>query len=197
MTDLPLPTRRDEVLSYLETRRSNLAKTMEGPGPSEEERNKLLTIACRVPDHRKLEPWRFIVFEGEARRRAGNIVAEVYKRQNPDHPDDRQEFEAARFMRAPLVVAVVSSPKDCPRGTPKWEQQLSAGAVCLTLCQAAQASGWGAQWLTEWYAYDVDVTAALGVEPDEVIAGFIYIGTATLAPSERARPDLEALLTEF
>lgn len=111
-------------------------------------------------------------------------------RANPKAPQDRAIFEGQRFLRAPTVVAVISSPVQCPRGTPEWEQILSAGAVCFNLCLAAQAQGFGAQWLTEWYAYDSDVQVALGIKSSEKIAGFIYIGAVSDAPSERARPDL-------
>lgn len=194
---MTLPQKNDAVLTYLKTRRSNLAKTMIGPGPSPQERDQLLSIAARVPDHRKLAPWRFILFEGEGRARAGEIVAQAYERAHPDHPEDRRAFEAERFTRAPLVVGVISAPVDCPRGTPKWEQQLSAGAVCFALCMAAQASGFASQWLTEWYAYDEDVTTALGIGRDETVAGFIYIGTASQAPTERTRPDVQSRATHF
>lgn len=197
MTDFPLPTRRDEVLHFLETRRSNLAKLMSEPGPDANEQAQLLTIAARVPDHRKLAPWRFIRFEKDGRRRAGQIIADAYKAANPDHPEDRVQFEAQRFLRAPLVIGVVSSPQACPRGTPEWEQQLSAGAVCFNLCLAAQASGWGAQWLTEWYAYDAKVCTKFGLNRNESIAGFIYIGTATQKASKRSRPDVTSILSTF
>jgi len=61
------------------------------------------------------------------------------------------------------------------------------------MCLAAQAHGFGAQWLTEWYAFDANVKAALGVEAGERVAGFIYIGTATTEPTERSRPNLDKL----
>ena len=101
-------------------------------------------------------------------------------------------FQSSSNQRAPkeLDIAVISAPLDCPRGTPKWEQQLSAGAVCFNLCLAAQASGFGAQWLTEWYAYDPRVQAHMGLSDGEQIAGFIYIGTPTQAASPRTRPEL-------
>ena len=113
---------------------------------------------------------------------------------NPDAPADRAIFEGARLTRAPLVITVISSPKDCPRGTPKWEQELSSGVVCFNLCLAAQAHGFGAQWLTEWYAYDSAVNAALGLQKGERISGFIYIGTPQAQASERARPSLENVM---
>jgi nitroreductase len=197
MTDtaFPLPTRNDAVLDFLSNRRSNLSKAMSEPGPSEAELERILTIGMRVPDHRKLSPWRITVWQGAARARIGETLRALYVEDNPDHPQERQDFEAKRFLRAPLVLGVYYAPVDCLRGTPKWEQQLSAGAVCFNLCLAAQASGYGAQWLTEWYAYDDRARDALGLNEEEDVAGFIHIGTPTLNASPRARPDLSDIVT--
>jgi len=186
----PLPTHRPELIDFLTTRRSNLAKVMSGPGPDAATRDKILEIGARVPDHRKLAPWRFVIFEGEAREKFGQHIAEAFSAANPDLPADRVHFESARLTRAPLVIAVISSPKICPRGTPKWEQELSSGAVCFNLCLAAQAYGFGAQWLTEWYAYDEAVNAALRLKTGERVSGYIYIGTPQMQATERLRPAL-------
>lgn len=191
----PVPEKSEEILHFLENRRSNLAKVMESPGPSREELERILDIGGRVPDHRKLTPWRFIVFEGEARANIGHHIGSVFKKQNPDMPLDRVLFEAGRLQRAPLVIAVVSAPKDCPRGTPRWEQELSSAVVCYNLCLAAQASGYGAQWLTEWYSYDQDIMTAMGLQDGERISGLIYIGTPTEKARPRARPDVPSRVT--
>lgn len=166
------------------------------PGPDPETRDKILEIAARVPDHRKLAPWRFVVFEGIARSTFGQYISTAFMNGNPTAPADRAIFEGARLTRAPLVVAVISAPVDCVRGTPKWEQELSAGAVCMNMCLAAQAHGFCAQWLTEWYAYDESVNAALSVTEGQRVAGYIYIGTATAEASPRTRPTLDNV-TEF
>jgi len=170
---------------------------MGGPGPNADTRDKILEIAARVPDHRKLAPWRFVLFEGEARSSFGQHISTVFMAQNPAAPADRAIFEGARLTRAPLVVAVISSPVECPRGTPKWEQELSAGAVCFNMCLAAQAHGFGAQWLTEWYAYDAAVNTALGVRETERVAGYVYIGTPQAEASPRSRPDVKDLITTW
>lgn len=185
------PTHNQPVLDFLSNRRSNLAKAMTGPGPDDAQLMTILEIGTRVPDHRKLAPWKLIVFKGETRRFFGRNIAEVYHADNPTHSDDRIAFESARFMRAPLVIAVISAPKNCKRGTPVWEQQMSAGAVCMNLCMAAQSLGFGAQWLTEWYAYDPRIQAVLGMKGGERVAGFIHIGTPTEDALARPRPDLE------
>lgn len=196
MTDrFPLPSRKPDVLEFLETRRSNLAKAMTEPGPDSETLETILKIGTRVPDHRKLTPWRLAVYQGEARKDLGAVIAEAYREDNPDHPEDRHQFEADRLLRAPVVIAVISTPVDCVRGTPVWEQQLSAGAVCFNLCLAAQASGFGAQWLTEWYAYDDRIKTHMGLGDADQIAGFVYIGTPDQAAIPRARPDLNDVVT--
>ena len=188
-----LPQCRAEILEFLERRRSNLAKLMQDPGPDAAQITQLITIAARVPDHRKLNPWRFVIFTEDARQDFGQHLGAAFAKAHPDLAVDRIIFESSRLMRAPLVIAVISEPKDCPRGTPKWEQSLSAGAVCFNLCLAAQALGFGAQWLTEWYSYDADVNQALGVVAGEQVAGYIYIGTVDTPPIERARPDIDTI----
>lgn len=193
----PHPSHNPAVLDFLKSRRSNLAKAMDGPGPDAAQLETILQIATRVPDHRKLAPWKLVVFQGDARDRFGAHLAAAYQSDNPDHPEDRVTFEAERFLRAPLVIAVISTPKDCVRGTPVWEQQLSAGAVCMNLCLAAQATGFGAQWLTEWYAYDPRIHAVLGIEAADQVAGFIYIGTPTQNAQPRVRPQLTDIVQSF
>ena len=185
--------RRPEVIDFLATRRSVSVKTMQEPGPDREELREMLDAASRVPDHRKLEPWRFVVATGAARERLGEASAERHGELHPDTTEKQTEMERKRFTRAPAVVAVVSSPKECRKGTPVWEQELAVGAVCYNLLLAAKARGWGAQWLTEWLSYDEVVGDALGLKSGERIAGFVHIGTPALeALSDRPRPDVDA-----
>jgi len=193
----PLPALKPAVTDFLKNRRSNLAKLMGAPGPSAAQLDDFLTIAARVPDHRKLAPWRFVIFKDQARADFGQHIAAAFMKANPDMPEDRAVFEEERFLRAPLVVGVISSPKECPRGTPEWEQVLSSGAVCYNFCLAAQAGGFGAQWLTEWYAYDEGVKKALGLSASEKVAGFIYIGTPETPSKERVRPDVNSITTHW
>ena len=186
----------NSALELLLARRSVVANKLGPPGPDARQLRDILTVAARVPDHKKLAPWRFIVFEGDARAAFGEVLREACGRNEPDAGETRLETEANRFMRAPVVVAVISSPKDNP-AVPEWEQVLSAGAACQNLLIAANASGFSAQWITEWYAFDDAVAKALGLESTERIAGFIYIGTATEKPEERDRPDLDHITTKW
>jgi nitroreductase len=185
------------VLALLSTRRSVKPEMLVAPGPSGDELETMLTIAARVPDHKKLAPWRFIVLEGDARARLGEVVAEACIAAEPQPPSAvRLDLERQRFLRAPLVVAVVSHPKPHP-GAPEWEQVLSAGAVCFNLCLAANALGYGTSWISEWLAYNKQVCTALGLSEGERIAGFVYVGTAAARPEERDRPALSDIVTRL
>lgn len=183
------------AIDLLLSRRSGSAKAMTGPGPSPAELETILKAAARVPDHGKLFPWRFIVFEGEARARAGQMIVTAL-RETEKVTDERAALEAARFLRAPVVVAVVSRVREAIP-IPEWEQVLSAGAVCQTMLIASHALGYVANWLTEWYAYHPVVRERLGLKPGERIAGFIYIGTSTTELEERVRPEMEKIVTRF
>jgi len=183
-------------VTLLRTRRSLKPAELTGPGPSPADLDTLLTIASRVPDHGKLAPWRFIVFEGESRFKAGAAIAAAYVAKYPDATPDQIEFEQRRLARAPLVIAVVSRAAPHVK-IPEWEQVLSAGAAAMNLVIAAHALGFGAAWITEWYAYDRAVLDALGLAPHEKIAGFVHIGRPTHAPEDRLRPALGDIVTRF
>lgn len=185
----------NEFIRLLETRRSAAVPMLNAPGPSAEELQTLLTIASRVPDHGKITPWRFITFEGDARTRAGAVIAEVYAAQNADAQEKRLAVERARFS-APVVVGVVSRAGPHIK-VPEWEQVLSAGAVCMNLTVAANALGFATAWLTEWYAYDRHVLERFGLGPDEKMAGFIHIGSAPAPREDRPRPALADVVTRF
>lgn len=194
----PLPAAHpsEETIALLRLRRSTAADLMGEPGPDATALRSMLQIAARAPDHRRVAPFRFIVFEKEARAAAGEILAAAFAAAEPGAEPRRIEAERRRFLRAPVVVAVVSS-VDRAHKTPEWEQVLTAGAVCQNLLIAANAHGYAAQWVTEWCAYDRAVLDAFGLAPDERVAGFVYLGTAREDPRERQRPDLDALITYF
>lgn len=178
-----------ETLNLLLTRRSVVAINLGDPGPSPEQIETLQRAGLRVPDHGKLAPWRFLLFEGDARRQFGSVLKQAFEEDSPAADDNRVAFEENRFLRAPVVIGVISTAGPHAK-IPEWEQILSAGAVCQNILVAANAMGFAAQWLTEWYAYDARVLSALGVAEGERVAGFIYVGTAKEPPTERLRPEL-------
>lgn len=180
------------VLRHLQTRRSVSANDLAEPGPDAGQLGAILQIAARVPDHKKLAPWRFVVFAGEARRKFGAVLADITARREPEASAARLEIEHNRLLRAPVTVCVISAAQVRP-GVPEWEQVLSAGAVCLNLLHGAAALGFAGNWITEWYSYDDEVRQALGLAEHERIAGFIYLGSARQKPAERDRPDVQAI----
>ena len=185
-----------DALELLKTRRSIKPVELAGPAPSAAELETLLTIASRVPDHGKLVPWRFIIFEGQAREAAGEAIAAALCTKYPQAKPEHVAAERSRLARAPLVIAVVSRAAPHVK-IPEWEQVLSAGAAAMNLVLAAHALGYAASWITEWYAYDRGVLAALGLAEHERIAGFVHIGRASASPEDRPRPPLDTIASRF
>ncbi len=189
-----------DLIDFLKSRSSTPIVGLTEPAPSEDELNQILTIAARVPDHGKLNPWRFILYRGEARDKAGEYLAKRAEQRaaerNEDFPDNRREQELKRFSRAPLVVGIICSPRDTDR-IPEWEQLLSAGSAAMQLCNAANALGYGSNWITNWYSDDEEGRRLLGLAPHERVAGFVHIGTPKAAAPDRPRPDLQSIVSDY
>jgi nitroreductase len=185
-----------DPIALLNTRRSVKPIELTAPGPSPAELETLLTIASRVPDHGKLTPWRFIVFEAEGRDKAGEAIGAAFLAKYPAATADQVAFERTRLARAPLVIAVVSRAAPHVK-IPEWEQVLSAGAAAMNLVIAAHALGFAASWMTEWYAYDRAVLDALGLASHEKIAAFVHIGRPARPPEDRPRPALADIVMRF
>ena len=189
---LPVAGPSPELFKRLALRRSTSAMALAAPGPSAAETQQLITLAARAPDHGKLFPWRFIIIEGTAKADLVSRLETLAAKQ----PDAQKATAVLGKLRMPpLCIAVVS--RIAPAKIPDWEQVLSAGAVCMNLLLAADALGYGANWITDWYAYDAEARALLHLTPEEKVAGFVHIGTATQAPLERVRPDLSAAVTRL
>ncbi len=181
-----------ETLALLAGRRSGAAAALGPPGPSPQQLDALIALAARVPDHGKLGPWRFVVMEGPPKAE----LVERLRTLAPDQPNpDKARAALAKLSAPPVSVMVVSSPR--PAAIPAWEQQLSAGAVCMTLLIAAEAMGFAANWITDWYSYDARARAALGLAEGEQVAGFIHLGAPAEPALERVRPDLAPRVTRL
>jgi nitroreductase len=189
---LPIAPRNGPVLDFLALRRSASAGVLRAPAPDADQLNDLLRLAARVPDHGKLAPWRFILLEGEAKARFVQGVEAIAEGWSDA---DKRKAALFKLKTPPLSVVVVS--RHIEGNIPEWEQRLSAGAVCMTLQIAAQAMGFGANWITDWYAFDPKVDALLGLTEGEKIAGYMHIGTAEEPPQERVRPDVAAITTRW
>jgi len=189
---LAIGARSDAVLQFLALRRSASAAMLSAPGPDDATLTELLRLAARVPDHGKLFPWRFIVLRGEVK--AAYVTALEPLAADQDNPD-KARAALAKVRNPPVSVCVVSRLLEA--SIPEWEQRLSAGAVCMTLLIAAQAAGFGANWITDWYAYDERARAILGLSGTERVAGFVHVGASAEPPLERVRPDIAALISAW
>lgn len=193
---LPLSKPDKALLDFLSTRRSIKIAELAEPGPDGQTLEAILHVGARVPDHGKLGPWRFVVLAGDNRAAFGDVVRTHVAQKDPKADAALLEAEATRFMRAPCVVAVVSTAAPHAK-IPEWEQILSAGALCYSILLAARAHGFGGVWLSEWVSYDQDICAALGLTNSERLAGYLYLGTANAAPIERARPDVASRIQHW
>lgn len=190
---LPLPVRDDAALARLGRRRSAPAQSLTAPGPDADGLDTLLELAARTPDHGKLFPWRFVIVDGSAKVRLVETLRSLAEAQ----PDPGKAASVlAKLANPPVTVMVVSRPLPGHK-VPVWEQELSAGAVCMNLEHAADAMGFSASWITDWYAYEPAARPLLGLSEGERVAGFIHIGTLAEGPAERPRPDMSTIVTRF
>lgn len=185
-----------DPLAFLLSRRSVPARFLGEPGPDDATIARLLELAVRVPDHGALKPWRFLLIRGAARAALGEILAARRREREPETTAEELEKERRRFLRAPVVIAVIAR---IARGhrIPEQEQLLSAGLAAYNLLLGAHALGFAGQWLTGWPAYDAEIAARLQLGPEERIVAFIHLGTATAQPPERPRPDPQTLFGEW
>lgn len=182
------------LIDYLTVRRSIPAFQMREPGPARQEVEEILRLAMRVPDHGKIAPWRFVVYAGDIRATIGESLLKMALERDPNLSDEMIAVERARFTRAPVVIGVISTAGPHVK-VPEWEQVMSAGALCLNVIFAANAKGYVANWLTEWYAFDARAYPLLGVAAGEKVAGFIHIGSTDFPAVERPRPELSEKVT--
>lgn len=189
---LPPPVPSADLRRRLAERRSAPAQALAAPGPSDPEIDEILTLGARTPDHGKLFPWRFVVLGPRTRAEIAEKLAVLAELRDKPAKD---QAVLAKLTAAPVTILVISAP--VPNAKPVWEQQLSAGAVCMNLEHAAGAFGYSASWITDWYSYDPQGAALFGVRDGETIAGFIHIGSLSEPALERPRPDMAAKVTRL
>jgi len=184
------------IIDFLLKRNSVPISQMTEPGPSDADIAIMIEAASRVPDHGRLAPWRFILYRGPVRAEIGEKLAALAERREGPLNEGRREKERTRFSRAPLVIGVVSSPKDHGR-IPEWEQFLSGGAAAMNLVIAANALGYGTNWISNWYSDDAEGRLLLGLAPHERVIGFVHVGTFKGEMPERPRPDSAGLYADY
>lgn len=184
------------IVEFMLNRASAPIPELREPAPSDSEIETMIRIASRVPDHGRLEPWRFIIYRGEARERVGEMLADLAERREGPLTEARRAQELSRFSRAPLVIGVVSCPKENPK-IPRWEMFLSAGAAAMNLVIAANGLGYATNWITNWYSDTEEGRRILGLAPHERVVGFVHIGTFEGKAPERPRPDVSKLYSDY
>jgi nitroreductase len=182
-------------LSLLATRRSGKPRDLVAPGPDAAQLAEILQIAARTPDHGKLAPWRFVIVPEEKRDLLAEVIVKAYREERPQAA--RLEIESLEQFahQAPALVVVLFSPKTQSH-IPLWEQELSAGAVCMNLLHAVHASGFAGGWLTGWPSFSEAVRDAFGAAPER-IAGFMFIGTPSRPLDERPRPEMGTIVSTW
>ena len=184
------------IVDFLLTRKSPPISELAEPGPRESEIEQMIRAASRVPDHGRLQPWRFILYRGEARKRVGEGLAALAEEREGPLSEARREQERTRFSRAPLVVGVVSVPRSNPK-IPQWEMFVSGGMAAMNLIHAASALGYGANVITNWYSDTPQGRALLGLAPDERVVGFVHIGSHPGGTTDRPRPEPSAIMSDY
>ncbi|WP_417455779.1 nitroreductase [Kordiimonas sp.] len=190
---MPFNTPNAATYDLLMNRRSVKARDMVGPGPDRADIEKILAAALRVPDHGKLFPWRYLVLEGAAREKLGDVIAKALIEENETSEKVAEKMKGYATQGPVLVVAISSVREEST--IPVWEQELSAGAACQNMITAATALGYASCWLTGWASYSPTVKAGLGLKANENIAGFIFFGNQADEPSERPRPEFDNHVT--
>ena len=172
------------------------ALKLESPGPSADELQQMFASAVRSPDHGRLRPWHFVVIDEDRRAAFGTLMADSLRRRVPTVSDAELQRERDKAFRSPVIVAVAAKVK---RGhkIPEIEQIASASAAAQTIMLAAPALGYGAVWKTGAAAYDPTVKTALGLDAEDDIIGFLYIGTRAGGSSPIARPEAKDFVTTW
>jgi len=183
------------ALSLLETRRSGRPRELVGPGPTEAELERILTIAARIPDHGKLSPWRFVIVGNDQRDALAALLHRALREEDPGATDAHHDKVDEFAQQGAAMVVLVSAPVPDHK-IPVWEQILSAGAAGMQLLNAAHALGFVAGWITGWQAYSSRVNAAFCAE-GERIAGFIFIGHPGIKLVDRPRPTLASVVRRW
>ncbi|MFC5386888.1 nitroreductase [Aquamicrobium segne] len=184
------------TLDFLLSRASVPIKDLQAPGPDDAEIAQIIAAASRVPDHGRLAPWRFILYRGQARKEVGHKLAALAQERDGPLPEGRYNQELTRFSRAPLVIGVVSTPKEHPR-IPDWEKFLSGGMAAMNLIIAANALGYRSSMITNWYSDVPEGREILGLAPEERVVGFVHIGSYEGESPQRPRPDPATLYTDY
>lgn len=183
-----------ETLSALLSRASS--QRLVDPPPRGSDREQIFRAALRAPDHGHLRPWHFLVVEGDARHRLGEALLRTMRAARPDTDAQVLDKLAASPLRAPLVIVLVSRTVGHPK-IPQIEQLLSLACAVQNMQVAAHALGFGSIWRTGDVTYLDGLPAQLGLQENDRVAGFLYMGTQEVPPRESAPLDPAAFFVSW
>ena len=178
-----------DLLAGIETRTSALKLT--APGPSREQIETILRAGLRAPDHGRLRPWRFVVLEGEARNELGEAMAGLLRTKMPQATPEQLDAERKKVLRAPTII--VAAARITKGKIPDIEQIAAVSAGVQNMFLAAHALGLGAMWKTGAAAYDANAKTALGLQPEDQIVAFLYLGTIATPGTPGPQAPLESV----
>jgi nitroreductase len=165
------------------------------PAPSGEALQNIILAGLHANDHKRLRPWKFLIVEGDARNRLGELHVRAALAADPAVPQEKQQDIAAKLLRAPLIVVAVAQIKDEPK-VPEIEQVLAAGAAAQLMLLAAHAQGFAGTWRTGEMAYSNVVKEGLGLSTKDHIVGYLYFGTAVV-PARPVEVDVNAYVQQW
>lgn len=184
----------NDLLAAVQNRQS-FGKLCE-PAPNNAEIEQLLKTAVTVPDHGNLKPFRFIVVSGEGQTKLGAAFAQAMKRQNPEAPDAKIEKARAKAHAAPLMILIVSSPKESK--IPLWEQEATAACTGYAISLAADLMGYGAIWKSIGIEIDTEVRQVLKMSSHENLLGWVNVGTRKVEKTGERQPiDLQSYYSQI
>jgi nitroreductase len=159
------------------------------PGPDAGETDRIVAAGLRAPDHGQLRPWKFLLVRGEAREAFGKLMADSLRRRQPATSDEALRMEAAKALRAPLIIVAAATPRNIAK-VPAIEQVAATAAAVENMLIAAHAMGYGGFWRTGATAYDPLFIKSLGLAESDQIVGFVYVGNiATPGKPKYPQPD--------
>jgi len=175
-----------DALTALHSRTS--ANLLDEPGPNDEQLENIVKAALRACDHRKLQPWRFLLIEGDERKAFGSLMAEIKKKSNNGVLSEELTTKLqSKPFRAPTIIAVVAKVQQHEK-VPEIEQVLSAGAAAQMMMVAAHAQGLGAIWRSGSMMFSPLMLEGLGLAETDRIVGFLYLGQARVT---KTAPELD------
>ena len=186
-----------EILNFLQSRQSMSAKHLGPPVPNEEQLAEIFQAAVTAPDHGNLRPWRFIIIEGEARNKLGDIFAVATRRREPDASEEVIEIARSKPLRSPMIIAVCAIIQEDNPKIPVVEQIVSAGIAAHNIMISLNAMNFGSIMLTGANAYDPKVKNELGLEEKDSIVGFVYTGTPTSRIPFKRRPQYQNFVAHY